>query len=169
MYYQCRECEFEECRGVLPGATCGLLYFGQIGVALGLLLPVTKRFFPEGLGLWWLIAAPAILIASFVGAMLIEWFLELLEWLVYVRRSCHDAEAGNGHGDALMDLAYEECSKSCEPTPGMRFGGYCGRHPLRVWHDPFDDVMPRFGFLTAIIHRSDHAVCGLPSGWCNCR
>jgi hypothetical protein len=88
MVYRCTKCEKSECRGVLPGATCGLLLFAQVGIAAAILAAGVPRLFPSGLGWWWLIAAPGILLLSLPAAYLLNLVLEGLEWLFYCRRRC---------------------------------------------------------------------------------
>jgi hypothetical protein len=88
MHYRCTRCKKSECRGILPGATCGLLMFAQMGLAGGIMFGALPRFFPHGLGWWWLVAAPLVLVLSLPAAFLLNLVLEGLEWLIFCLRRC---------------------------------------------------------------------------------
>jgi hypothetical protein len=88
MHYRCTKCELTECRGLLPGATCGLLMFAQIGIAAATILAVIPRIFGPGLGWWWLAAAPAAVALSLPAAYLLDLVLEGIEWLLFCLRRC---------------------------------------------------------------------------------
>ena len=79
MIYKCRNCDHEEGFGVLPGVSCGLMIAGQMGLAVGFLITIIPRLFPDGLGWWWLLAAPLVIVLSLPGALLLNLILELLE------------------------------------------------------------------------------------------
>jgi hypothetical protein len=88
MYYRCRTCKQVEYRGILPGATCGLLYFAQMGIALGVLLPTMNLVFPNGFGWWWLLVFPLALVLGFFGAVLIDLILKCTEWICILCHRC---------------------------------------------------------------------------------
>ena len=105
MLYRCRVCNYEEARGWLPTATCGMLLLVQMGIVIGLLIPVirymrslareTYGVNPQGtadIGWWALVIAPLstilVIVATILGAIILNTVLELLEWLVFSLRRC---------------------------------------------------------------------------------
>lgn len=88
MYYRCKSCERVEFRGVLPGATCGLIWISQMAIAFVLLVVLTRAIIPGGLGWWWVLALPVLILVAFFLAVLGEILLESLEWLVVRTRAC---------------------------------------------------------------------------------
>ncbi len=107
MYYTCRRCGLEEPRGILPGTTCGLLLAVWGGVCAGILFGVTGKMFPGGLGWWWLLAAPAVVVVSlFPGSILLHFVAATFEWLVISVFPCkkcrsHRFSFGTTHGFGL--------------------------------------------------------------------
>lgn len=106
MLYRCRSCQYEETRGLLPTATCGMLLLAQMGVCAAILIP-SIRFVrslintapaaiepnnSSGLGWWALLIVPLMMIvgfiALFIAAMILNALMELIEWLWYCRRQC---------------------------------------------------------------------------------
>jgi hypothetical protein len=89
MIYRCLWCNYKEARGCLPTVSCGLYLLALFGIGsgglLGLVLPL---FFPEGLGWWWLIGAPVLLALAVPVAIILNWLLELAEWLAFCWRRC---------------------------------------------------------------------------------
>lgn len=88
MIYRCRVCQHKEGRGFLPGVTCGLLLFGQMGIVGGIMAYLIPKGFIAGLGSWWWIAIPVLPVAAFFGAAILHSMLEAIEWLAYCRRRC---------------------------------------------------------------------------------
>ena len=106
MLYRCRLCKYEEARGWLPPVTCGMLLFGQMAFVLALLMPVIRYLrglAREAVGAttpgtapdasWWaLLVVPLavilVVLAVMIGAILMNTFLELLEWLAFSCRRC---------------------------------------------------------------------------------
>lgn len=97
MIYKCRACEHEEARGCLPTVTCGIYLFFLMGIAGGLgaaaidswrghLRPETE------LGWWNLLVVPLslvlCLVGAFIGAVVLNYILEAIEYLVVVLRKC---------------------------------------------------------------------------------
>ena len=79
MLYRCRNCQYEESRGVLPTASCGMLLLVQMGVCAAILIP-SIRFVRSllnsapaaiesnnstGLGWWALLIVPLMMIVGF--------------------------------------------------------------------------------------------------------
>ncbi len=106
MIYRCRRCNCEESRGFLPTATCGMLFLAQLGISAAALLAILRYFrslittSPEvsapdsslGLG-WWAIAAiPLAMIIGLglllVATLLLNVFMQLIEWLAFSLRRC---------------------------------------------------------------------------------
>jgi hypothetical protein len=106
MLYRCRSCQYEEARGFLPTVTCGMLLLAQMGVCAAVLIP-SIRFArsliqtdpaaiesktSSGLGWWALLIVPLIMIVGFIAlfifAMILNAWMELIEWLAYCRRRC---------------------------------------------------------------------------------
>lgn len=67
----------------------------QIAIAGGFILAILPKFFPNGLGWWWLLAAPGVLLLSLVAAFLLSLLLEGLEWLAFCLRRCPSCGARN--------------------------------------------------------------------------
>ena len=88
MFYRCKKCGREEGRGILPGATCGMLFIMPMAIAGGVLLGIARPILAGRDGWWWLLAIPLILVLSIVAACLLNLLLEGLEWLVFCRRRC---------------------------------------------------------------------------------
>ena len=85
MHYTCRNCRHEVEWGWLPAASCGLLFFTEIAIAAFFILPLVHRCFPNGLGLWWFLGVPVVLILSILGGLAINYILEFAEWsLIYL-------------------------------------------------------------------------------------
>jgi len=98
MYYKCRRCEHEEARGCLPTVTCGIYLFFLMGCTLGI-AAVTVRMIrgdaprqPLDSGWWNLLVVPLSLVigfvGAFVGAMILNAILELIEYLAFAFRKC---------------------------------------------------------------------------------
>ena len=107
MMYRCLECNYEEARGCLPTATCGLYAIGLMGPA-GAILALAADYVrslvrsssdattgpgeDSGLGWWALLVFPvAILlwfVVLFIVVLILNAILELIEWLVFFRRRC---------------------------------------------------------------------------------
>jgi hypothetical protein len=88
MVYRCQRCSHKEARGCLPTVSCGIYLMGLVGMASAILAAVLPSVFPDGLGWWWLLAAPALLVLSVLLAFPLNWLLELLEWLAFYWRKC---------------------------------------------------------------------------------
>lgn len=105
MLYRCRPCGYVEYRGILPGATCGLYGLALIGITVGTLLPLVQRLRllvqtmrvspPTGTteaGWSWWIAVPAGVIVGLaliaLGVVVLNYSLELIEYLVFLRHRC---------------------------------------------------------------------------------
>ncbi len=107
MYYECKRCKAEEFRGLLPGTTCGMLLAVDTGICAGGLLIATDIFFPDGLGWWWLLAAPAIFaFALFPCSFILHLVVCTLEWMlisVFPCRECgsHWFSFGRTYGFGL--------------------------------------------------------------------
>lgn len=100
MIYCCRACQHEEARGCLPTATCGLYLMGLlslagVGVVLaarlvrGLLGPRPAPAEPVAAP-WW-VDAVAVAVGvglTLVGAVVLRFLLELVEWLAFAWRRC---------------------------------------------------------------------------------
>ena len=97
MIYRCRRSNYEEARGFLPTATCGMLVLAQMGVCAAVLMP-TIRFgrslietasdspiadSARGFGWWKLVIIPFVMIIGLVvllfAAMLLNVLMELIE------------------------------------------------------------------------------------------
>jgi hypothetical protein len=104
--YRCRQCGYEEARGCLPAASCGIYLFGLLGVSIGCCLGVLHKVNrllrslvppdappPESSPPWWfwalcVLAVPLVLFLVVIGAWVLKFLLELLEYLVFARRRC---------------------------------------------------------------------------------
>lgn len=93
MHYRCTSCSTTEGRGFLPGASCGVLIFAQIGFAGAVMLAAIPNVFFDGLGWWWLLAAPTVLVLALSAAFLLNMILACLEWLAFCLRRCPECGA----------------------------------------------------------------------------
>lgn len=100
MNYRCRACQHEEARGCLPTATCGLYALVLLALSVGCIagfalilrslidVPPAKT---EPVSTPWWVGVFAVvvgLVLVVVGMVVINFMLELAEWLVYSRRRC---------------------------------------------------------------------------------
>ena len=105
MIYRCGGCHYEEARGCLPTASCGLYLAGLMILTMGgmlgfmhalralllhqLPLPPADAPPPEPPPWWGIcIGMPIILIAALIGMMLLDKTLSTVEWLLFARRRC---------------------------------------------------------------------------------
>ncbi|MBB5035661.1 hypothetical protein [Prosthecobacter vanneervenii] len=63
------------------------MIFVLAGVAWGILMSLL-HFYARSLGWWWLVAAPALLVAALAGAWLLHELLAGIEWLMFCFRRC---------------------------------------------------------------------------------
>ena len=107
MYYECRNCKVEEYRGVLPGATCGILLLFWGGVFLAGSKVAINYFVPDGLGWWWLLATPVVFAFSMTfGAIGLHLIASVIEWVAISLVPCkqcgsHRFAFGRTHGFGL--------------------------------------------------------------------
>ena len=92
MWYRCKECDYEEARGCIPGVSCGIYLISLsvfpafvIGVVLGWLRGCVEI---DGFGWWWVLIVPLMIIVSFVLISPVAYFFEFLEYLVLALRKC---------------------------------------------------------------------------------
>ncbi|MFN3150954.1 hypothetical protein [Bremerella sp.] len=98
MYYRCRECKYEEARGCLPSATCGLYLLFLMGMTTAIGSFVAKMLRGDGprepfdFGWWNLLVIPIGffigLIVAFIGAIVLNYLFELIEYLAFALRKC---------------------------------------------------------------------------------
>ena len=99
MLYRCKVCGHEEVRGCLPAVSCGLYLIGLLwlsaclfaATAHGLRSPLSRDadVSPASPPWWyWLIGCPASLVLMLLGAVLLKYLLELIEFLVFILRRC---------------------------------------------------------------------------------
>lgn len=98
MYYKCRCCEHEEARGCLPTVTCGiyLLFLMGLTVAIGSFTLRLIRGDSPGLALelgWWKLLVIPLgmvvgLVLAFVGAVLLNYVFEFIEYVAFCLRKC---------------------------------------------------------------------------------
>lgn len=88
MLYQCKDCGNIEGRGILPGATCGLLIMFQMAIAIGSMSAVARKLLQDQSPWWWLLAVPLVLLLSLPAAYLLNLILETIEWLLFCWRRC---------------------------------------------------------------------------------
>ena len=98
VYYKCRRCEHEEARGCLPTVSCGLYLLFLMGLTVGIgsiAVRVIRGDSPRqalDLGWWNLLAVPLGivigLVGAFVGAILLNYLFELIEYLAFALRKC---------------------------------------------------------------------------------
>jgi hypothetical protein len=79
--YECRGCGLKEPRGILPCTTCGLFLIVMMTVFLAPGVVWLKVWFPGGLGWWWVIAVPGLVVFSFIGAFLLDLVASIVEWV----------------------------------------------------------------------------------------
>lgn len=107
MFYECRRCKHEEYRGILPGATCGILLACWGGVSIAACLISIQYFLSNGLGWWWLLVAPAVFVFSItIGAITLHLLASVFEWLAISLVPCkkcgsHRFKFGRTHGFGL--------------------------------------------------------------------
>jgi hypothetical protein len=90
MYYKCRNCGYEKYRGILPGASCGMLLIVEMGICCAVLLQFAVKYIPKEPGAWKLLIYPLLAGVSFFCAILLDYLISAVEWLVYCRRKCPD-------------------------------------------------------------------------------
>jgi hypothetical protein len=100
MIYRCRVCRYEEPQGCLPTASCGLYLMLLLGLSAGcvagmvygLRVTIDKHRPPDASAdVPWsvsVIAVGAGCVLPFVGAFVLNYLFELLEWLPSFRRRC---------------------------------------------------------------------------------
>ncbi|RYX81664.1 hypothetical protein EON83_22975 [bacterium] len=89
MYYKCCSCGEEKyVDGCLPSVSCGMLLGVDMGVALGVGLPVTQRLFTH-IGWWAWLAFVPLIIVLFLTVMLVPQFIEWLIAMVTACPQCH--------------------------------------------------------------------------------
>ncbi len=102
MIYRCLVCGYEEARGCLPTASCGLYLFLLLGLSAGCqagvihsinrVLRGTQRDLaqPQAEDPWWVYVAICVLglLLLVVGAAVVKYLLEVVEYLVFARRRC---------------------------------------------------------------------------------
>ena len=96
MIYRCKNCQYEEARGCLPTAMCGLYFLALMGVCAFALVPVLHSQDAgravDGMGWWKLLIIPIVAIAGFVvlviAAIILDLFLGLIEYLAFAARKC---------------------------------------------------------------------------------
>lgn len=103
MYYRCRACGREAEWGFLPSASCGMYGCGLLTLSVGCLWGVLKCVLylagdPRAPGQaapvkpvpvpWWagVISCGVVLVVVFVGMLVINFVIELIEWLAFARR-----------------------------------------------------------------------------------
>ncbi len=90
MIYQCKMCNMERGMGFLPGATCGIYFFPLMTFAAVLILKVIPQGHLNGLGWWWVVGVPVLLVVAFIGGYILDLALSLVEWiLVHIARCPH--------------------------------------------------------------------------------
>jgi hypothetical protein len=90
MLYQCKACQNVEGRGVLPGTTCGLLIFGQMGIAGSAMMAPVSKMLAGHSAWWWVLATPSVLLLSLPAAYVLNLLLEAIEWLLFCRCRCEN-------------------------------------------------------------------------------
>ena len=93
MWYTCKKCRHDEARGCLPTVSCGMLLSVYVGIAGAVVLVVIDLLFPRGLGWWWLLGGPVLVVLSLFGGMLVHLLCQLLEWLLFCLRRCPKCRA----------------------------------------------------------------------------
>jgi hypothetical protein len=97
MIYRCKACNFEESRGCLPSASCGLYLFGLMYLWIGgamVALNVARRHLPPVRNetsvpwWWWILFVPVGFAFAIFGVWLLNSLFQLLEWLVFAFRRC---------------------------------------------------------------------------------
>ncbi len=92
MWYRCRNCDYEDARGLIPGVSCGMYLFSLMvfpSMAVGLGLATLKQYLDvDGFGWWWLAIAPVTLLVAFASIIPIAYTFELIEWVAYWWKRC---------------------------------------------------------------------------------
>ena len=104
MIYRCHGCQQEEARGCLPTTTCGLYAMALLALSTGCIAGVARgiRSLAGGqpptvdpvVAPWWvgvLFGVLAVVVGvalALVGMIVINFVLELAEWLIFARRRC---------------------------------------------------------------------------------
>ena len=98
MYYKCRRCEHEEARGCLPTVTCGIYLFFLMGLAVAIGSFTVRMIRGDAarqsldLGWWNLLVVPVAMLVGFVlafiGAILLNYVFEFIEYLAFCLRKC---------------------------------------------------------------------------------
>ena len=100
MIYRCRACQHEQARGCLPTATCGLYMMCLLALSAGCIAGVGRgvRLLagdpPAGVepadAPWWVgvIAGVVGLVLAVVGVVVLNFAMELAEWLAFAWRRC---------------------------------------------------------------------------------
>ena len=106
MYYECKLCKNESPRGILPGATCGILFLVEGVIGYQLLLEATSIIFPVFYAHWWLLMWFALLLPGLVCGFFLYIIFCTLEWLLVSLVGCrkcrsHRLSFGRTHGFGL--------------------------------------------------------------------
>jgi hypothetical protein len=90
VWYRCRKCNFDESRGCLPSASCGIYLAGLMGLWGGVAIPLIRHaMLPAKIPWWsWLLIVPGTLIVTVIGALLLKLLFETIEWLLFAARRC---------------------------------------------------------------------------------
>ena len=100
MIYRCRTCQHEESRGYLPSVTCGFYPLFLLFLSAIYHIAAVPRYlrwvgaWPRSdepvRGTWWgmLIAAVVAITLTLVGAVVLNFLLELVEYRAFVGRRC---------------------------------------------------------------------------------
>ncbi len=99
MIYRCKACKYEESRGCLPSASCGLYMLGLMGLWIfgaNLALKILQRHMPVGQvpelsspPWWmWIVLIPAGLAFAVFGVLVLNSLFSAIEWLLFARRRC---------------------------------------------------------------------------------
>ena len=100
MIYRCRACQHEQARGCLPTATCGLYAIALLGLSVGCMAGVARGIrmlmgdppppAEPADAPWWVCVAAVVVgpVLAVVGMVVINFALELAEWLAFAWRRC---------------------------------------------------------------------------------
>ncbi len=92
MWYKCRNCNYEDARGFIPGVSCGiylaiLSVFPVMVIELGL-AALKSVLDIDGFGWWWLAVVPSLIVVSLIGIIPTAYAFQLIEWLAYCWKPC---------------------------------------------------------------------------------